>query len=99
MSYNSRRTKDEITENSESKDDPEIRRLLWHILGGIRGGENRARIVNEIRNRPSNFNQLATKLSLGITLCSASHRGLEKKRPSDNFRRTLWINVLSDDIT
>jgi len=45
-------------------DDPELRRLLWYLLGGTRGGENRARIVQEIRNRPSNLNQLATKLSL-----------------------------------
>jgi predicted transcriptional regulator len=45
-------------------DDPELRRLLWYLLGGTRGGENRARIINELRNRPSNLNQLATKLSL-----------------------------------
>ena len=45
-------------------DDPELRRLLWYLLGGTRGGENRARIINELRKRPSNLNQLATKLSL-----------------------------------
>lgn len=45
-------------------DDPELRRLLWYLLGGTRGGENRARIMNEIRNRPSNLNQLANRLSL-----------------------------------
>ncbi|HYB04915.1 MAG TPA: winged helix-turn-helix domain-containing protein [Nitrososphaerales archaeon] len=45
-------------------DDPELRRLLWYLLGGTRGGENRARIIQELRNRPSNLNQLATKLSL-----------------------------------
>jgi predicted transcriptional regulator len=45
-------------------DDPELRRLLWYLMGGTRGGENRARIINEIRNRPSNLNQLATRLSL-----------------------------------
>ncbi len=45
-------------------DDPELRRLLWYLLGGTRGGENRARIIQELRDRPSNLNQLATKLSL-----------------------------------
>ncbi|MDA4130944.1 MAG: winged helix-turn-helix domain-containing protein [Thaumarchaeota archaeon] len=45
-------------------DDPELRRLLWYLLGGARGGENRARIIQEIRNRPGNLNQLATRLSL-----------------------------------
>jgi predicted transcriptional regulator len=45
-------------------DDPELRRLLWYLLGGTRGGENRARIIHEIKNRPSNLNQLAKKLGL-----------------------------------
>jgi predicted transcriptional regulator len=45
-------------------DDPELRRLLWHLLGGARGGENRARIIDELKNRPTNLNQLASKLNL-----------------------------------
>lgn len=45
-------------------DDPDLRRLLWYLLGGTRGGENRARIIYELSHRPSNLNQLATKLSL-----------------------------------
>jgi predicted transcriptional regulator len=45
-------------------DDPELRRLLWYLLGGTRGGENRARIIQELRIRPSNLNQLSTKLKL-----------------------------------
>lgn len=45
-------------------DDPELRRLLWYLLGGTRGGENRARIIHELLNRPSNLNQLSTKLKL-----------------------------------
>jgi DNA-binding transcriptional ArsR family regulator len=45
-------------------DDPELRRLLWYVLGGSRGGENRARIVRELRKRPLNMNQLAERLSV-----------------------------------
>jgi DNA-binding transcriptional ArsR family regulator len=45
-------------------DDPELRRLLWFLLGGSRGGESRARIINELRARPSNLNQLSKQLDL-----------------------------------
>jgi len=46
------------------QDDPELRRTLWFLLGGKRGGENRARIIHRIRARPSNMNQLANDLKL-----------------------------------
>jgi len=45
-------------------DDPEFRRLLWYLLGGTRGGENRARILHHLRKRPSNLNQIARQLEL-----------------------------------
>ena len=44
---------------SERSSDEEFRRLLWFLLGGSRGGENRAKILIAIRSRPSNLNQLA----------------------------------------
>ena len=45
-------------------DDKELKRVLWYVLGGSRGGENRARIIVELRNRPMNMNQLAERLSV-----------------------------------
>jgi predicted transcriptional regulator len=45
-------------------EDPELRRALWFLLGGKRGGENRARIIWSLRSKPSNMNQLATELGL-----------------------------------
>ena len=45
-------------------DDPELRRLLWFLLGGSRGGANRARIIERLRSKPSNQNQLAGDLGL-----------------------------------
>ena len=47
-----------------SYSDPELRRLLWFLLGGKRGGENRARIIQTLRIRPMNMNQLARELGL-----------------------------------
>ena len=43
-------------------EDPELRRTLWFLLGGKRGGENRVRIIRSIREKPSNLNQLASEL-------------------------------------
>jgi DNA-binding transcriptional ArsR family regulator len=46
------------------EDDPQLRRTLWFLLGGKRGGENRVRIIRSIRDRPRNMNQLANDLHL-----------------------------------
>lgn len=45
-------------------EDPELRRLLWFLLGGSRGGENRARIIRSLRAKPNNLNRLAGELDL-----------------------------------
>ena len=39
-----------------------LRRLLWYLLGGTRGGPNRAEIIKILQNRPCNANQLAETL-------------------------------------
>jgi len=49
-------------------DDPELRRLLWYLLGGTRGGATRAKIIHALRERPSNLNQLATSLGFHYRL-------------------------------
>ena len=41
-----------------------MNKFLWGILAGTKGGINRARIIDELRNRPYNINQLAEKLEL-----------------------------------
>lgn len=41
-----------------------MRQLLWFLLAGTRGGPNRARIIESLRARPANANQLAEALRL-----------------------------------
>ncbi len=44
--------------------DPKFRMILWSIIAGTRGGINRARILNLIKDTPMNANKIATVLNL-----------------------------------
>ncbi len=44
--------------------DREARRLLWYLFAGSRGGENRIKIIDIIKDHPHNINQLAEALGL-----------------------------------
>lgn len=59
------------------------RRVLWHLLGGTRGGPLRIRILHLLCDRPYNTNQIATRL--GIDYKTAQHhlRVLKKNRLID----------------
>ncbi len=44
--------------------DPDAKRLLWFLFAGTRGGENRIRIIDLLKDRPYNMNQLAEAMNL-----------------------------------
>ena len=44
--------------------DPEAKRLLWYLFAGSRGGENRMRIIDLLKEQPHNINQLAEVLGV-----------------------------------
>jgi predicted transcriptional regulator len=46
----------------------ELRTLLWFVLGATRGGENRAKILRSLKDRPANVNQLSTTLNMEYRL-------------------------------
>lgn len=41
-----------------------MKKLLWHLVVGTRGGLNRARILSRLKDRPYNANALARELDL-----------------------------------
>jgi DNA-binding transcriptional ArsR family regulator len=51
--------------------DPNAKRLLWYLFAGSRGGENRIRIIDLLKDRPYNMNQLAE--ALGVDYKAAQH--------------------------
>ncbi|MDQ3977595.1 MAG: winged helix-turn-helix domain-containing protein [Thermoproteota archaeon] len=48
--------------------DPNAKRLLWFLFAGSRGGENRIRIIDFLKKRPYNTNQLADALGVDYKL-------------------------------
>lgn len=49
-------------------DAPELNTLLWYVIGASRGGENRAKIISALKERPANINQLSLMLGMEYRL-------------------------------
>ncbi len=77
-------------------DDPELRRLLWFVLGATRGGENRVRIVKALREQPANINQLSTRLGMDYRLVNHHVEVLDKnsllKASGERYGRMYFLN-------
>ncbi len=58
--------------------DPDIKRLLWFIFAGSRGGSNRLKIIDMLKEKPQNTNQLAKNLGLDYKAIQHHIRVLEK---------------------
>lgn len=48
----------------KSAPNPRFKMILWSIVAGTRGGINRAKILNLIKDTPMNANKIATVLNL-----------------------------------
>ncbi len=71
-----------------------LTRVLWHLLGGTRGGPTRIRILALLRERPQNTNQVS--VLLGIDYKTAEHhlKVLRENRlvvPSGEGYGTLFL--------
>lgn len=57
-----------------------VRRILWWVIAGNRGGPNRARIIISIKERPLNANQLANELGIDYKTVRHHLNVLKKNR-------------------
>jgi DNA-binding transcriptional ArsR family regulator len=57
-----------------------LKRVLWHLLGGTRGGPLRIRILALLREQPSNTNQVATLLDIDYKTAQHHLRVLSENR-------------------
>ena len=55
-----------------------LKRLLWYLLGGTRGGANRVEILKALLDRPLNANQLAESLKVDYKTIQHHIRVLEE---------------------
>ncbi len=60
-----------------------LKRVLWYVLGGTRGGPLRIRILARLHDRPYNTNQLATDLDVDYKTVQHHVRVLRKHRLID----------------
>ncbi|HEY7109790.1 MAG TPA: winged helix-turn-helix domain-containing protein [Nitrososphaeraceae archaeon] len=44
--------------------DPSTKRLLWYLFAGSRGGDSRIKIIDLLKERPRNINQLSEIIGL-----------------------------------
>lgn len=52
------------TDDYQSNLNPRFKMILWSIIAGTRGGINRAKILNLVKDTPMNANKISTVLNL-----------------------------------
>jgi len=55
-----------------------MKKLLWYLIAGMRGGINRGRIIKVLNERPFNANQLAEELEMDYKTIRHHIKVLEK---------------------
>lgn len=72
-----------------------MRKVLWWLVGGSRGGRNRVRIINTLREQPMNANQLSNELDLDYKTIRHHLRKLEENNVvttmGDNYGKTYFL--------
>ncbi|HOQ18614.1 MULTISPECIES: winged helix-turn-helix domain-containing protein [Methanothermobacter] len=78
-----------------------MKRLLWWLLAGTRGGHNRGRIIRMLHERPYNNNQLAEALGLDYKTVQHHLRVLEKNKiivsSGERYGKMYFLSDVMED--
>jgi len=75
--------------------DPDVKRLLWFVFAGSRGGLNRLKIISKLKEILLNTNQLANELNLDYKAIQHHIRVLEKNNMITKIGKNMLLHILS----
>ena len=80
---------------------PQTKMMFWHLFLGSRGGQNRVRIISQLRNKPSNKHQLSKDLELEYKGVQHHIKILEKNnlitKMGENYGVTYFVSQLFEE--
>jgi len=85
----------------EAKSHPETKALLWHLFVGTKGGQTRVRVISQLRNKPSNKNQIAKVLGMDYKGIEHHIKVLEENnlvsKIGSNYGTTYFVSSLFEE--
>ena len=80
---------------------PETKGLFWYLFVGTKGGNTRVRIINQLRNHPSNKNQLSQDLDLDYKGIGNHMKTLEQNnlvtKVGSRYGATYFVSPLFEE--
>jgi predicted transcriptional regulator len=77
---------------------PEVKKLLWFVFAGSRGGIKRIKIVLLLREKPINLHQISKEMRIDYKAAQHHIKVLEKNniitRPSESYGVTYFLSSL-----
>ena len=85
----------------ETKIHPQAKNLFWFLFVGTKGGNTRIRIINQLRNKPSNKNQLSLDLDIDYKGIEHHLHTLETSnlvtKIGEKYGATYFVSSLFED--
>lgn len=87
--------------NIETKIHPQTKNLFWFLFVGTRGGHARVRIITQLRDKPSNKNQLAQDLDIDYKGVEHHLKTLESSnmvtKIGEKYGTTYFVSTLFEE--